>query len=1239
MAQTLTTTILINAKVGNGFAQVGATLTELGSMVNGVSQELINFGKDSINVYREYEKSMKDAEVALSTTYGRNTKELSTVMSDLDASATEWAATTIFHTNDVANAISEAAHAGWDFDQIMSGIPAAMELAQAGGLDLSEAVNYIVKSTSAAGIGFEDLGNFIDLWAFAANSSASTIGEFGDAMLRMGSTMRFAANPEELMTLIAVTANAGQTGSEAGTLIRNSMMRLVAPTDKANKAMAQLGATSDEAAALMEDQALAAANARLAANGFSAFDEKGNLKNVLDIYRELYMALGEVAGGFENIDKNQDALGILSSIFPTRTITEALTLLRGASEGYDGLYEAMMGGDAADYGSYAAETMMDSLDGKIETFESKVERLKQAVGEELAPQLEGALSSIGGLVDKISGMDEGNFSALVSGLEIIAGAGPALLLAGGAFRLIGYALTPAGGIGLGLVALTAAAAAIKELKDTDFADNFGNMEIDTEGIQTYVESIGEDFKGAYAEVDAFRQALDESVTSYETASSTFSSKLFSDMLTNAKLTEEDKTQLTNLGNDMYLAVQEAIQNSAAASMSYWNTLFGGEGEAEVDPAYQELIDLTNQAYEEAMANAESISQDMRSALTDAFSDGEISPDEYQNILSYMRSYNDAIAKAAAEAQSEEDYIKMGKWMHQAQTASWDDIKDIAKSAEAERDSILADQEDRYLTERYRAEYRGADEATLQAADDAYHQQQMQTKSSYDEFLSTLWDSQIQQSGMGDAYEVLGNLADSYMNGTLSLDTAEKMLAGQMDASKYAGQTNWKFWENSDRESLGKMMGYMINSFGGQSGIAESIEWYKGQGNTDMADQLSRIYAMEQLVNGFGVSRISGDNWWEMLGDDFSTSNQDQYLPDQMNREAFEQTVQPVAISDYSVENARATAEAMGEGENTIKNLFNTLEKEISGENFGTELSGALMGLSYDKTFGPEFQNMYEQLSKSYDLEKVIADTKQYMPYEGAWAEEGSAMREPWGMYQLMYGEASANAEDYRITVTPEVDTSAIGDFDPVPLPIEPRVEGTDAAEQLQSQGVTVDVDADTQSLEATIDGADGQTLMEYVDGDAANLQMSISDQDGKTLVENVTGNASSLASIINSYNGRTITVNIQGNKMFASGGRATTASIFGEAGPEWAIPEEHSERTAELLNAAREASGFTWPDLLARYGGLNANTDSQPTTIIYSPTIHAADASGVEQVLLADKERLNKWFEDKKMRDEVEVYA
>ena len=54
---------------------------------------------------------------------------------------------------------------------------------------------------------------------------------------------------------------------------------------------------------------------------------------------------------------------------------------------------------------------------------------------------------------------------------------------------------------------------------------------------------------------------------------------------------------------------------------------------------------------------------------------------------------------------------------------------------------------------------------------------------------------------------------------------------------------------------------------------------------------------------------------------------------------------------------------------------------------------------------------------------------------------------------------------------------------------------------------------------------------------------------------------------------------------------------------------------------------------------MNARAGNTPTTIVYSPTINAQDATGVEQVLRNDKERLDKWFEEKKMRDEVEVYS
>ena len=107
---------------------------------------------------------------------------------------------------------------------------------------------------------------------------------------------------------------------------------------------------------------------------------------------------------------------------------------------------------------------------------------------------------------------------------------------------------------------------------------------------------------------------------------------------------------------------------------------------------------------------------------------------------------------------------------------------------------------------------------------------------------------------------------------------------------------------------------------------------------------------------------------------------------------------------------------------------------------------------------------------------------------------------------------------------------------------------------------------------------------------------------------------------------------------YAEGGRATEASIFGEAGPEWAIPEEHTDRVAALLNSARQAAGFTWPELITRNGGLNAGGHT-PVQIVYSPVIYANDATGVAEKLREDKERLERWMEERRLRDEVEVFA
>lgn len=1136
MAQTLETIISINARTGNGFLRVGSTLMEMGALVDGLSQKLISFGEDSIAVYRDYEKSMSDAEVALSTTYGRGTKELQTTMSGLDAAATEWAANSIFHTNDVANAISEAAHAGWDYERIMAGIPAAMQLAQAGGLDLSEAVNYIVKSTNAAGIGFEDMGHFIDLWAFAANSSASTIEEFGDAMLRMGSTMRFSGNTEELMTLIAVTANAGSTGSEAGTMIRNSIMRLIAPTDKAKEAMALLGATSEETAGLLDDQSLAAANAELAARGFSAFDEHGNLKNILDIYRELYLALGDVAGGFENIDQNQDALQILSTIFPTRTITEALTLLRGAAEGYDGLYESMMNGDAEGYGEYAAETQMDTLYGRIETFYSKVERLKQLVGEELSGQVGSVLEGLGGIVDSIAGLDEGKFEILVSGMEALALAGPGLVTLGTGARLIGHLITPSGLAAASVFALATGLTMLDKASEVEFEGKFGNLELDLTTLKQNVDSLTTDAEQQAAQIGEYTTQIASLAEQYHTTVSNFAAELSTNVLTGKVLTESEKKSLLEYGQSITDTILQGISTRRDSSLTFLNSITPDDMSEEEYGTYSGLFDGLTGYFSGLEAQAQEIGTNLQQAILDGLQDdGKLDETEQSIVQTYADMLNRIEAEIAAQVSQADFYAQLEK-AGRISKDSLDEYMDYLARNHSER---------------------------VEEMNSLYDREMGTARAAYESELGhALTDEQWEATDRYRYYE--GRRQEGV--GQIDAQTAElaRTAFGSLMQSSDMGNT-WDFLQRIMREVPRNEEG---------EAQYESIDWEKYLSQGAVPDTF--MQDLESLQKPEHIFGIGGSELGNM-------------------------------IKEWANVPGMSDLYNLFSGENGILNT------EISAQNYQSSLGGwtntGKLGDYYDA------EGMLQSKQGTFDITANVDDSQLEAALQTA--EQGT-----------------------ELGVDTVVDRSAFDEImgTTVPVQIMPYTDGTDSMTALQDQGVQVQVDGDTQQLQATIDGADGQNLLEYVDGDATNLEMEIRSQDGKTLYEYVTGNTASLAAAIESYNGRTIVVNIVGQKLFAAGGRATTASIFGEGGPEWAIPEEHSERTASLLNAARAASGFTWPELLSRFGGLNADASNKPATIIYSPVIHAQDASGVESALIADKKRLERWWREHEMRDRMEVY-
>lgn len=1169
-SQTLQTIIAINAKVGNGFSEVGATLTELGSLVNGMSQQLIDFGKESVDVYRDYEKSMKDAEVALSTTYGQNTKELSTVMDGLNASATEWAASTVFHTNDVANAISEAAHAGWDYDQIMSGIPAAMQLAQAGSLDLSEAVNYIVKSTNAAGIGFEDLGGFIDLWTYAANSSASTVGEFGDAMLRMGSTMRFTENTEELMTLLAVTANAGSVGSEAGTLIRNSIMRLAAPTDNANEALAELGATSEELASMLDDDALAAANARLAAQGFSAYDQEGNLKPVLDIYRDLYVALGAINGGFENLDKNEDVINILHDVFQNRSLTEALTLVRGAAEGYDDLYDKMKNGDAEGYGEYAANTMMDSLDGRIETFGSKVERLKQLVGESISDELSDVLGSVGEIVDGISGIDSGALDALVGAAEVLAGAGPALLVAGAGFRLIGTLFTSGTlASGVAVLAMLAGAVAASRITEQNYADAFGNLEIDYGTITTAVSEVQTAFNEAYSEIQNYNTELQKSFDTFKTAGGDFKESLIGKMVTGAKLTQDDITNLNGLGKEMIDAVQQGIQSSADSEMASITKSMteAGEGDITADPLWAQIVDVVNQDFEAEKEKARQLGVDFREALTEALRDKTVDPEELAGLQAYLDAMDEIMARQVAK----QNYIEQQRILKKSQTLGLSGIREIGKMVGEERDREFVELTAQQASARFDLEYdydQAIKEGRMIENTDGTQGKHRATEADKQAALARLdADQQTELYGMtAELNELLMRSISEVVTGSDVKDT--------WDSMQQLGQ---EFRENGGRLAQSDIDAYNQRTENGDN-------------------EYNAIAFLQEAV--------------EMLE----------------GREALQ------GYADYYTKGGNASA---AQGYMDLISMYDI---------FGSGTGGQGLTAGYQETSGYSPTDVYQSV---VDAIKEAGDTGFSTPEELAsyiTEQREAGITDDSVISAGLYNQLSEAASQMGMTISDYiVNAVSQGPQTPqTPTVVQSNtagLTGMEAAQALQDQGATVSVDGDTQELSAKIESENGKQLLEYIDGDATNLSATITAEDGRTITTVVNGDVSQLQAAINSVKNQTVTVNIAGNKLFASGGRATSASIFGEAGAEWAIPEEHSENTANLLNAAREASGFTWPELLARYGGLNADATSKPTTLIYSPTINAADTSGVEDALLEDKDRLDRWYEEKQMRDRMEVFA
>lgn len=258
----------------------------------------------------------------------------------LRSAAIEMGATTQFSATEAANAIEELSKAGLTASQITGGaLRGALNLAAAGGIGLAEAASIAATTLAQFNLEASEMSSIADTLAGSANASNTDVTGLGQSLKNVGTVAAQAGlDVQETVGILSAMGDQALTGAEAGTNLKTTLLRLLAPTK--------------EAKAVMDDL------------GISIYDTNGQVLGAVDIVRELETGLGTLS-----IEQRNAAMAVL---FGQEAIAGANILL---AEGSVGISRYI---DKVSEQGVAAETAakrIDSLKGDVGNLQSAIEGL------------------------------------------------------------------------------------------------------------------------------------------------------------------------------------------------------------------------------------------------------------------------------------------------------------------------------------------------------------------------------------------------------------------------------------------------------------------------------------------------------------------------------------------------------------------------------------------------------------------------------------------------------------------------------------------------------------------------------------------------------------------------------------------------------------------------------------------------------------------------------------------------
>lgn len=390
--------------VASGMENTGRKSALIASGMTVAGLAVAAFGVAAVKMAADFDQQM--------STVQANTGATSAQMDQLRAAAIEAGASTVYSASDSADAINDLGKAGMSVTDILTGgLTGALNLAASDGMAVGDAAEYMANALSMFHLKGSQASQVADTLAAGAGKAVGNVSDFGEALNNCGAQANsFGMNIQETTGVLALFAQNGTIGAEAGTQLNSMLMKLAAPSSEASNTMKELG--------------------------ISAYDAQGHFVGMAKFAGQLQKA----EKGLTDEQRNQAN----ATIFGSYAIKAANYLYEAGESGVNKWTKAV---SESGYAAEQAAAKNNNLKGDLENLGGSMESLMISVGEGAQGPLRKMVQGLDTLVDAFAGLPSGAQQTLVVMASLVGVFGAVHKAAG---NLNGSTSTMANNIGLAI---------------------------------------------------------------------------------------------------------------------------------------------------------------------------------------------------------------------------------------------------------------------------------------------------------------------------------------------------------------------------------------------------------------------------------------------------------------------------------------------------------------------------------------------------------------------------------------------------------------------------------------------------------------------------------------------------------------------------------------------------------------------------------------------------------------------